>query len=167
MYQCKGQKIIPATNAKNARDTMEEKFLEKSQPMHEIEKYAVAHKLFLECWQNYSVVYGVKMPSKPLFETGSKGIDYAGCYYPETRTVWINLAYYHGGDTESLRETIAHEIAHHIVAFKYPNAKQNHGPEFRWVMQSIGYDGLTHHYLNKALACKTAKKDKEQLFNLD
>ena len=135
--------------------------------MHEIEKYAVAHKLFLECWQNYSVVYGVKMPSLPQFDADSKAKGNAGEYYPMRRKVWINLAYYQGGDTTDLRETVAHEIAHHLCKFLFPNAYGWHGPQFKGIMQSIGYDGNRCHSMSVAMARKVAKKDKEQLFNLD
>ena len=135
--------------------------------MHEIEKYAVAHKLFLECWQNYSVVYGVKMPSLPQFDAESKAMGTAGFYYFASRKVWINLAFYQGGDTSNLRETIAHEIAHHLCRMMFPNAPQSHGPQFKNIMQSIGYDGNRCHSMSVAMAKQVAKKDKEQLFNLD
>lgn len=44
--------------------------------------------------------------------------------------------------------TIIHEVAH-IVTFKvFPNAKQNHGPEFKRVMRMLGADNPTrcHSY---------------------
>ena len=135
--------------------------------MHEIEKYALADSLMREVWQNYCIVFGAKMPSYPQFDATSKGIGNAGMYYPRTRTVWINLAYFHGGGHESLRETIAHELAHHIVEFMYPQSKQYHGPEFKYVMNQIGYDGDRCHRMNVGMAKSVARKDREQLFNLD
>lgn len=135
-------------------------------PMHEIEKHAIADKLMHEVWQNYQVVFGDKLPEYPKFETASEGTSTAGKYFPSTKTVWINLAYYHGGDVASLRETIAHELAHHITCHLYPKAKQWHGPEFKWVMQQIGYDGSTYHAMSVGMAKKEAKKAKTDLFDL-
>ena len=139
--------------------------------MHEIEKHVVVDKLMCEVWQNYVVILselgGVKMPEFPAFETSSEGTGTAGRFFPSTKTVWINLAYYHGGDTKQLRETIAHELAHHICHHLYPDCKQWHGPEFRWVMMQIGYDGNTYHAMSRAMAVREARKAKDMLFNLD
>lgn len=49
---------------------------------------------------------------------------------------------------EEFDTTIIHEVAH-IVTFKvFPNAKQNHGPEFKRVMRMLGADNPTrcHSY---------------------
>lgn len=49
---------------------------------------------------------------------------------------------------EEFDSTIIHEVAH-IVTFKvFPNAKQNHGPEFKRVMRMLGADNPTrcHSY---------------------
>ena len=107
------------------------------------------------------------MPSIPQFDATSKATGNAGLYTPWDRKVWINLAYYQGGDTEQLRETCAHEIAHHLTKMFYPNAYGWHGPQFKQVMQSIGYDGDRCHSMSVAMARQVARKDKEQLFDLD
>jgi SprT protein len=42
--------------------------------------------------------------------------------------------------------TIPHEVAHLITREFYPNAKQNHGPEFRQVCVDIGYPDAGRTY---------------------
>ena len=46
---------------------------------------------------------------------------------------------------ETFITTIAHELAHLITFQIYPNAKQAHGPEFKSVMEALGYDPRTYH----------------------
>jgi predicted SprT family Zn-dependent metalloprotease len=41
--------------------------------------------------------------------------------------------------------TIIHEVAHHVTVLLYPNAKQSHGPEFKWVMSKLGGRPNTYH----------------------
>lgn len=50
-------------------------------------------------------------------------------------------------NSKEFEHTIAHEIAHKITWALFPNAKQNHGPEFKSVMRRLGYDreNLTYH----------------------
>lgn len=43
------------------------------------------------------------------------------------------------------QETVIHEVAHLFTFFLYPNAKQNHGPEFRSVCRALGGTGRTYH----------------------
>lgn len=42
-------------------------------------------------------------------------------------------------------ETIIHEVAHIVNDTIYPMAKQNHGPEFRFICRVLGGVGTTYH----------------------
>lgn len=54
--------------------------------------------------------------------------------------------------------TIAHEVAHLVTDQCFPEAKQHHGPEFRHVMSTLGYDGRTYHsYDVSSVAAKRVK----------
>jgi predicted SprT family Zn-dependent metalloprotease len=46
---------------------------------------------------------------------------------------------------EFIDNTVVHEAAHAIVRLVYPNAKQDHGPEFRAVMRGFGASTETKH----------------------
>jgi SprT protein len=41
--------------------------------------------------------------------------------------------------------TVPHEVSHIITSILYPNAKRSHGPEFKSVMLSLGFDPTTYH----------------------
>ena len=140
--------------------------------MNTIEKELLVESIALEVWSMYLMsVIGSSIISKrvvmPQLRCICKGIGAAGRYYPSGRIVEINVAYYNGdGNTEQLTETIAHEIAHHIAHCIWPNASQWHGPEFRMVMQSIGYDGDTFHSMSRSKAVAVARQSKDELFDL-
>lgn len=51
-------------------------------------------------------------------------------------------------NSEEFSTTIAHELAHLITYVVYPNFKQHHGPEFKSVMEKLGYDYRTYHTYN-------------------
>lgn len=44
-----------------------------------------------------------------------------------------------------INRTVAHEVCHLYVARYYKNAKQHHGPEFRYLMRVLGCDPSTRH----------------------
>ena len=139
--------------------------------MNTIEKEILVESLFAEVWAMYLVsVIGSSIVSrkvsKPQLRCICKGIGAAGRYYSMSKVVEINVAYYNGGLTTDLTETIAHEIAHHIAHCIWPNASQWHGPEFRMVMQSIGYEGDTFHRMSVRKAKMVASKAKDELFDL-
>lgn len=110
----------------------------------------------------------------PILEIVAKGTPFAGMYYYGRRfgvvgKIEINSAYF---DCESecsvneCKEIIAHELAHHLVINKFPKAKQAHGPEFRWIMNSIGYRGDTYHKFSVSKAKAVAVKHKNELIDL-
>ncbi len=46
---------------------------------------------------------------------------------------------------DSFIQTIIHEVAHLVTHKLYPNAKQNHGPEFKYVITKLGGEAKTYH----------------------
>ncbi len=62
---------------------------------------------------------------------------------------------------ETITKTLAHEICHHYVFHYFPLAKQHHGPEFRFLMNKLGFSGDTYHKMrlenspNKSTRTKT------------
>lgn len=146
--------------------------------LHDVEKQVIAEKLYNQCWEYYQhSVYGAMLaqagiarPPRLLFIC--KGIGTAGFFYPRHRlygecVVEINTAYYVGNSMEcnrTLNTTIAHELAHFIAYKLFPNAQQWHGPEFRSIMQSIGYSGDTFHSMKKRDAIAVASKSRDDLF---
>lgn len=145
--------------------------------MHDIEKQVIVECIAHEQWMLYcaTVEYGIAIADKsitaPAIVCICAGINSAGIYYKRHAkyngkpTIEINTAYYNGGSVVSLTETIAHELAHHIVGALYPMAKQAHGIEFRQVMHSIGASGSTYHAMNTKLARQVARKAKDELFD--
>ena len=144
--------------------------------MHTIEKEVLVEALYRKIFNSYChgvmggyiVKHGIRLPLLRLECTG-KGA--AGYYRPPFVTrmraeIMVNLAYYNGGATANLETTIAHELAHHIAHCIWPHCKQWHGPEFRMVMQSIGYSGDTYHNMSVSVARKVAQKSKDELFDL-
>lgn len=140
--------------------------------MNTIEKEILVESLMNQIWSMYLMsIIGSSIVSKnvnkPRLVCICKGIGAAGRYYASRGIVEINVAYYNGdGNTSNLETTIAHEIAHHIAHCIWPNASQWHGPEFRMVMNSIGYDGDTYHSMSRNKAKAVAQKSKDELFDL-
>lgn len=139
--------------------------------MNTIEKEILVESLMNQIWSMYlmSVIGSTivsKNVNKPRLVCICKGIGAAGRYHVSKQMVEINVAYYNGGLTDTLETTIAHEIAHHIAHCIWPNASQWHGPEFRMVMQSIGYDGDTFHSMSVSKAKAVAQRSKNELFDL-
>lgn len=46
---------------------------------------------------------------------------------------------------EHFTQTIIHEVAHLVTEKLYPHAKQMHGPEFKYVIHSLGGEVKTYH----------------------
>ena len=141
----------------------------------DIEKQMHVEKLFHSIWQQYMDAidskliinsFGVlqKGIKKPELVCICKGVNYAGRYFPSGNIMQINTAYYDGINDIDLQQTIAHELAHHIQWMLFPQFKQWHGPEFRHIMQGIGYSGDTYHDMNPKIAAQRAAKAKTELF---
>jgi predicted SprT family Zn-dependent metalloprotease len=141
----------------------------------DIEKQIHVEKLFHSIWQQYMDAIDSKLIinslgvlqkgiKKPELVCICKGVNYAGRYFPSGNIMQINTAYYDGINDIDLQQTIAHELAHHLQWMLFPQFKQWHGPEFRHIMQGIGYSGDTYHNMSPAVAVQRAKAAKTELF---
>jgi predicted SprT family Zn-dependent metalloprotease len=116
-----------------------------------------------EYWEAYDFALP-NIGKIPPIECVVKANRIAGFAYYSDK-VEFNLAYFcsHHNTTE-LAEIIAHELAHIIQYRIYPRARQAHGPEFRYIMQSIGFAGHTYHSMSVSKA-KAISKD--VLYSID
>lgn len=72
----------------------------------------------------------------------------AGYATYKTKLIELNTFLFLENIEEFFNRTIPHEVAHLVVNELYPKAKQNHGPEFRLVMETYGADPKTYHSYN-------------------
>ncbi len=118
-------------------------------------------------WKQYQAIYNCgEMPPVTCEIENSKTAGFA--YYNQAKGIKLNLAFFctHANELD-LKETIAHELAH-IVQFRcFPKAKQAHGTEFRFVMQSIGYSGNTYHYMDPGKAKAAIKAIQKSIISSD
>ena len=143
----------------------------------DIEKQIDTERHFHSIWNMYieaidmGLIYSPfgalqKGMKKPELVCICKGVQYAGRYFTAGNIMQINTAYYDGINDIQLQQTIAHELAHHIQWMLFPQFKQWHGPEFRHIMQGIGYSGDTYHSMNPAIAAQRAARAKTELPDL-
>lgn len=59
-------------------------------------------------------------------------------YRPGTSTVHLNDVLLNTLNETTIKQTIIHEIAHHLTPVLFPNHKQAHGPEFKRIDKSLG-----------------------------
>lgn len=59
-------------------------------------------------------------------------------YKPNTSTVHLNDVLLNTLSETTIKQTIIHEIAHHLTPILFPNHKQAHGPEFKRIDKSLG-----------------------------
>ena len=59
-------------------------------------------------------------------------------YRPSTKTVHLNDVLLNTLNETTIKQTIIHEIAHHLTPVLFPNHKQAHGPEFKRIDKSLG-----------------------------
>jgi SprT protein len=97
-------------------------------------------------WEDMCRVYNIKNKSQPSVEFFSKSSVAGKAFYQEHKLQFNEILAIENG--REFMTTVAHEIAHLITHQAYPNAKQHHGPEFRSVMKTIGYDPRTYHTYN-------------------
>lgn len=81
----------------------------------------------------------------------------AGRAWRQSKNLEFNLVLA-GRAGSTFIQTIAHEVAHLITFELYPFAKQGHGPEFRWVMDRMGFEGSTYHKYDTAGLKRTYTK---------
>lgn len=97
----------------------------------------------VEIYEKASRLFNLKNPSVPDVSFFSKSGTAGRAWYAEHRVEFNEILALE--NPETFMTTIAHEIAHLITDQLYPNAKQHHGPEFKYVMESLGYDPRTYH----------------------
>ena len=59
-------------------------------------------------------------------------------YTPNTKTVHLNNVLLSTLSEITIKQTIIHEIAHHLTPILFPEHKQAHGPEFKRIDKSLG-----------------------------
>jgi predicted SprT family Zn-dependent metalloprotease len=74
-------------------------------------------------------------------------VGVAGCYWVDTETVTISVDYYYHNPDFCLNTAIPHEMAHLYVNKYFPNATDDHGPEFCKLMTDLGLAADATHNL--------------------
>ncbi len=97
-------------------------------------------------WEDVCRVYNIKNKTIPSVEFFSKSSVAGKAFYQEHKLQFNEILALE--NSQEFMTTVAHEIAHLITHQAYPDAKQHHGPEFRSVMKTIGYDPRTYHTYN-------------------
>ena len=77
-------------------------------------------------------------------------------YNPNTETVHLNDVLLNTLNETTIKQTIIHEIAHHLTPILYPNHKQAHGPEFKRIDKSLGGLGYAKAPADNYLAFERA-----------
>lgn len=110
-----------------------------------------------EAWENYSKTFNLSKIKMPEIRIINKPKNVSGTAYRYSNRVEFNLPYCILAK-EAYKETIYHELAHMIQFALFPAAKQAHGPEFRYILQSQGFAGKTYHYYSVKEAKSISKK---------
>ncbi len=105
-------------------------------------KDAVIAKVY-EVWGAACKTFKLKNTSVPAISFFSKSSIAGKAWYSEHRVEFNEILALE--NSYSFETTIAHELAHLITDQLYPQAKQHHGPEFKHVMETMGYDPRTYH----------------------
>jgi hypothetical protein len=139
----------------------------------DIEKQLAVESSFNDSWKQYMGAlelgilhnpFGIPESriTKPALRFICKGIGNAGLYeaWRAEQIITINTAYIpdNGILMAENKQTVAHELAHHLTYILTPSFKQWHGPEFKHIMKSIGYDGDTYHCMSVSSAKRVAKQ---------
>ena len=96
-----------------------------------------------QIWGYACTMFNLKIKTMPEVAFFSKSATAGRAWYQLHKVEFNEILALE--NTESFETTIAHEIAHLVTFQLYPNAKQHHGPEFKHVMNSLGYDPRTYH----------------------
>jgi len=114
----------------------------------------------IKLWAQYRTVFNSLPVNPPTVTCTVKATRTAGfAYYDLTKGVEFNIAYLCSLTfKENFVPIIAHELAHVIQYRLYPKAKQAHGVDFRYIMQSIGFNGNTYHSFSVSKAKAKAKE---------
>lgn len=77
-------------------------------------------------------------PNVAFFSKGTR----AGVAWPKSNRLEFNRILMRQDNFES---TIVHEVVHLILKKLFPRAKQDHGPEFKYLMNQAGFEGNRCH----------------------
>lgn len=91
----------------------------------------------------------------------SKGVA-AGRAYPYAKKLEFNEVLARENPT-TFQQTVIHEVAHMVTRENYPYAKQDHGPEFRKVIASLGGDTATYHNYDVSSVQITRRKTRYEV----
>lgn len=109
-----------------------------------------------EIWDKANKLFNLKNKALPVIGFFSKSGIAGKAHYAEHLVKFNEILALENSDT--FETTIAHELAHLVTGQLYPNAKQHHGPEFKAVMERLGYDPRTYHsYDTKSVSTKRVK----------
>lgn len=89
--------------------------------------------VMLDAQQKFSRTFALPNVS---FELDS--IRTAGKASYASHTIFINPLFLTQHPEEVIEKTVGHECAHLINKIVFPNARQHHGPEWKYVMRSLG-----------------------------
>lgn len=113
-------------------------------------------------WKQFSTIFNCG--NIPDIEIVSKNNRIAGTAFRHGKKVTFNIAYCMVEGRVFIR-TIRHELAHIIQFRLFPSAAQAHGPEFRHILESLGFASSTYHTYNVLAAKSVAKKTKVLLID--
>lgn len=109
-----------------------------------------------EIWGEANKLFTLKNKVLPSISFFSKSGIAGKAWYMEHKVEFNEILALE--NSSAFETTIAHELAHLITNQVYPNAKQHHGPEFKSVMERLGYDPRTYHsYDTKSVSTKRVK----------
>ena len=101
-----------------------------------------------EIWGHACKTFRIKNTTMPEVTFFSRSGVAGKAWYGLNKVEFNEILAMENSDT--FETTIGHEIAHLVTNQLYPNAKQHHGPEFKHVMQTLGYDPRTYHSYDTA-----------------
>lgn len=111
----------------------------------------------IELTHNWVDLFNEMFPTlnlaQPAVSFFSKSVM-AGCAYCSSNRLEFNEILM---KQDGFENTVVHEIAHLIVKKLFPFAKQAHGPEFRRVMNAVGFEGTTYHKYDISEVRKTKR----------
>ena len=100
--------------------------------------------------------------TEPIVRMCVKANRVAGTARQRKGIVEYNLTFACTAPREEYIVTIVHELAHILQYRLYPKAPQAHGPEFRTIMELLGYSGRTYHSYNVSKAKQAINEIKTQ-----
>src|SRR5690606_25464272 len=95
---------------------------------------------YLNAQEKFNVIFEI-----PKLSFDIRGARVAGRANYADNLIKINPSFLIEHPEEMLNRTIGHECVHLICHKLYPNAKQAHGPEWKYLMRSLGLPDTRCH----------------------